>query len=324
MSNDTPHDSLFRYTFTQPAVAADHFRAHLPPAVAALVRWETLQHQPGSFVDEALSQVHSDVLYRVALQGQGELWLYVLFEHQARPDAWMPWRVLRYMVRIWDRFLEESRDARQQLPFILPMVLYNGDRNWTAPLQFHELFRGPLPEEARRQLLEHVPAFEYQLQDLSEMDDEELQGLALRRLVLLSMKHARKADFWQRLPAWLDTLRAVTEQPADGLRALEAVWRYLQEVTPREPTDEVRALLTQTLPAPAQRLIVTWAEILKNQGREQGLLQGQARALLRQLRAKFGELPEAIVTRVQQADEEQLDQWTERILTAETLEALFR
>jgi hypothetical protein len=71
MSGKTPHDNLFRLAFSQVPHATAHFRATLPPAVVEKVRWETLQLQPGSFVDPELQHLQSDVLYQARLVGEG-------------------------------------------------------------------------------------------------------------------------------------------------------------------------------------------------------------------------------------------------------------
>ncbi|WP_412851385.1 DUF4351 domain-containing protein [Ectothiorhodospira shaposhnikovii] len=60
-------------------------------------------------------------------------------------------------------------------------------------------------------------------------------------------------------------------------------------------------------------------------GIQQGLQQGEAQILLRQIERKFG--PQARMhcqQRVQQADEAQLLQWIDNILTAEHLEDIFQ
>jgi hypothetical protein len=53
---------------------------------------------------------------------------------------------------------------------------------------------------------------------------------------------------------------------------------------------------------------------------ERGIIKGKRNMLLRQMRKKFGELPEAVVMRLQaiQADEE-LDQILDRVLEAHSL-----
>jgi hypothetical protein len=57
--------------------------------------------------------------------------------------------------------------------------------------------------------------------------------------------------------------------------------------------------------------------------REEGLHEGEARALLRQLEAKFGPPPAALAERVRAAPIEQLDAWLMRVLTAERIEQVF-
>lgn len=52
--------------------------------------------------------------------------------------------------------------------------------------------------------------------------------------------------------------------------------------------------------------------------------QGENRLLTKQMRMKFGELPEWAKERLDSASPEQLDTWGERILTANTLEELFK
>jgi hypothetical protein len=57
--------------------------------------------------------------------------------------------------------------------------------------------------------------------------------------------------------------------------------------------------------------------------REEGLQQGERRLLLKQLRARFGELPPATVARVEAAEPEVLEAWGEQVLTARSLDEVF-
>ena len=72
----------------------------------------------------------------------------------------------------------------------------------------------------------------------------------------------------------------------------------------------------------------TWAEKLKEkgreegreQGREAGLIEGQREALLSQLAAKFGPLPEGATTRVEAIESlDELGSLLVRVLTATSL-----
>jgi uncharacterized protein DUF4351 len=59
------------------------------------------------------------------------------------------------------------------------------------------------------------------------------------------------------------------------------------------------------------------------EGQLKGLREGEARLLLRQLARRFGDLPQWVQERVQQADVSQLERWGERLLDARTLADLF-
>ena len=62
---------------------------------------------------------------------------------------------------------------------------------------------------------------------------------------------------------------------------------------------------------------------LLRHAREEGLEEGQGRALTRQLTRRFGPLPGWIAPRVKQASASQLDTWLDRVIDAPTLEAVF-
>ncbi len=61
----------------------------------------------------------------------------------------------------------------------------------------------------------------------------------------------------------------------------------------------------------------------KAAGKIEGKAEGKAEMLLRQLCRRFKALPGDIESRVQSADSDQLDEWSERILDAQTLTDVF-
>lgn len=81
--------------------------------------------------------------------------------------------------------------------------------------------------------------------------------------------------------------------------------------TQQAGSEEVRALLTQ------------WEERGIRKGRKEGVAQGKRETLLLLLRHKFGELPQAVVARVERIKREsELDVLTRRVLDARTLEEM--
>lgn len=60
------------------------------------------------------------------------------------------------------------------------------------------------------------------------------------------------------------------------------------------------------------------------QGMQQGLRQGSQSTVARLLRLRFGELNASTEARLESANQTELDQWAERILTAKTLDEVFQ
>jgi len=72
-----------------------------------------------------------------------------------------------------------------------------------------------------------------------------------------------------------------------------------------------------------ERLLLEWSEARREEGRQDGRREGKADLLIRQLGLRFGPLDEQIRARVLSGDSERLLQWSERILTARTLQDVF-
>ena len=76
-----------------------------------------------------------------------------------------------------------------------------------------------------------------------------------------------------------------------------------------------------------RELALVWHQVELNVSREEGFAEGRLSALRevfgRLLTAKFGAPSEALLARVATADEATLLRWLDRIISAETLEAVF-
>ena len=61
----------------------------------------------------------------------------------------------------------------------------------------------------------------------------------------------------------------------------------------------------------------------REEGRLEGELDGSRAVLLRLLTRRFGEVPEMVEARIQAADSDELLRWTDRVLDASSLDAVF-
>ncbi len=282
------------------------------------IDFTTLELCPGSFVDEVFKDRHTDLLFSASLAGK-KAYLYVLLEHQSTEDARMPFRVLAYMVRIWEAFLKAEPDAKR-LPAIVPIVLHHSERGWRAATALEELL--DVDAEVLAELGEHVPRFRFLLDDISEQTDDALRARAmsaLGRVALWCLRNARTPELLQQhLGRWADLVREVRAAP-NGAKALEMVLRYIYLVSDRLEVEDLLALVAKEVGDEIAEDAVTLGERLIEQGVQKGEQQGRRSMLLRLLRLRFGELPSPALARINAADMPQLDLWADRVLTAASL-----
>ena len=115
-----------------------------------------------------------------------------------------------------------------------------------------------------------------------------------------------------------------------GVEAMVAIVRYLLDVSQHTTHERVAGVLRSVLGSQADEVIVTAGQQLIEQGRQQGLEQGLEQGkvamrsvLLRMLERRFGAPTTAVRERVESASLGDLELWTERLLEADSLEAVF-
>lgn len=331
MALQSPHDALFRAAFESPQHATELLEALLPDDMLGLIALTSLELQSGGGRGKELEEFRSDLLFRANITGEPGFVCF-LFEHQSSSDARMPLRVLGYQMRLWERHCRAHPD--EPLPPIVPIVISHDPGGWRAPCEFSDLVCSVIREH---ELLRAVtPRCRCIVDDLSRLSDQDLMARALSAfpsLVLWALRDARTpGQILLTLDQWADALTDVANA-SGGRDALEQLFVYISNVADNLSFDQFRARVAELVPA-TEETVMTIAEELKalgreqglQQGREQGLQQGLVRArrqtLERQMTLKFGPLPDAVTARIEAADLEVLDSWLDRILTADTPDAV--
>jgi hypothetical protein len=134
--------------------------------------------------------------------------------------------------------------------------------------------------------------------------DQERYNAKLSLLRILYERHRNKQrvinlfnviDWLMQLPEWLNS----------------EVWQELEKIEEREKVQYITSV---------ERIGIAKG-IAK--GRVEGRVEGESRLLKRQLERRFGPLPEWVSVRLGSAKEDELETWSEAVLTAPTLEAVF-
>ncbi|MBK8046896.1 MAG: Rpn family recombination-promoting nuclease/putative transposase [Anaerolineales bacterium] len=309
-----PHDSFFKAVFARPELTGEFLQQFLPPAVIAELDLSTLALRKDSFIDEEFRQQFADLLYAVQLTDQSQAFVYVLFEHKSYPQPLMALHMLRYMVRIWEQGLRESRTA---LPTpILPIVIYHGADAWREPFAMAELFRGP---ETMRP---YWPTFIYQLNNLTAPDQPALDGTLYLRVALLVLRAILKPDFLAQLPLLVKWLAQLTREYL-AVEYVNTVLRYITSVRKDVTVPALRQALQAAAVEDKETLMTSWVEELIQQGELQGEQKGmtvEARRLVtRQLQHQIGPLPASISRHLDRLSLDQLEALSTFLLDARSL-----
>ena len=141
-------------------------------------------------------------------------------------------------------------------------------------------------------------------------------------MALWALRDARFGRLERTLAAWSSVFSRLLEAPG-GPTAVRTIFCYIYEV---RGIATAQALAAQ-IPDPILReAAMTIAEQLRQEGRREGrqdgLREGLRSVVLKLLRLKFGELDDAVQARIAAADEATLDRYAERVLSADTLDAV--
>lgn len=132
------------------------------------------------------------------------------------------------------------------------------------------------------------------------------------RLNLPNMRYASQ----QRVDVYAHAVRGLRELETDP----DKISKYLDFIDIYADLDETeQKLYIHQYPQEAE-LMSTFAERF----RQEGMQLGEVQILLRQLSHKFGELPPDVRRKIESADSERLLQWSERVLTARSLDEVLQ
>ena len=328
MTHDSPHDALFKKIFANPEHARGPLYSLMPQVWRDALNWGTLEPSRGSFVSPELKSRHTDLLFSVQFHDRTPALVYLLFEHQSTPDRMMPYRLLCYLVRIWESWRGKHPDA-QTLPVILPVVLYHGRVTWNVATSLHELL--DVPGALLNEVRDYVPQLSLLLDDLTGVTDEALR----ERAVVSAFSAAAVATFvclkYSRSPEdiiavfrrWTDILVQVAMAP-NGLEALELLMRYILLVDETVEPKHLQTLLDDVVGATARDTMTSVGQRLIEEGIQRGERSGEKKFFLNQLRKKFAnEVTAEVEQRVAQAPIDQVELWGERILFAQTIEEVW-
>ncbi|EGH6079024.1 Rpn family recombination-promoting nuclease/putative transposase [Salmonella enterica] len=259
--NRPGHDGLFKFFLREPDTARDFLAVHLPADIRAQVRLDTLKLEPGSFVDQTLRELHSDVLYSVETEEGHAGYIYCLLEHQSTADRMMAWRMMRYSMAVMDAHLKKGNDT---LPVVVPLLFYQGTvRPYPYSTDWMDCFDAPA-------LAREVYSRPWPLVDVSVMEDSDLQSHRRMALLELVQRDIRRRD----AASLLRDVVQLSRLAGNSREQVEAVLCYIiyNGMTNESITPFLYELAGE-IPEYKELIMGTIAQQLKEEGIQQGIEQ---------------------------------------------------
>jgi predicted transposase/invertase (TIGR01784 family) len=322
------HDLSYRLFFSHQRMIRDLLCEIVGERWVERIDFDSATLVSNSFVSPEHENRESDVIWQFQrLDGGEPVFVYVLMEFQSRTDPSMPVRLMVYVGLFYQNLMKSQPAAGwKKLPLVIPVVIYNGPEPWNVATDLGSLI-GDLDPSAEI----YRPQLRYLLVDESKYPREELAALDNPVAELFQIEKSRN---WREVEASFHRLQETIPPGEESLRRAFGTW-LTKVILPRLGRPQEGISEVPTMEKGAAMLLDSidrWTRETREEGRQEGLQEGrqegrqegEARVLLRLLRLKFGPLTSEVEERVRSTDADRLLEWSERVLTAEQLQDVFR
>ena len=150
---DKFNDRGYKKLFSHPRMVEDLIKSFVREDFVRDINFAKLKREFDSFVTEDFRERESDIIWQVEYRGR-PAYLYILIEFQSTVDHYMALRMLLYLLLFYQELIKYKKYRDQKLPPVFPILLYNGDDPWTAPVSMEDLLECPSPS-----LAAYMPSF---------------------------------------------------------------------------------------------------------------------------------------------------------------------
>jgi predicted transposase/invertase (TIGR01784 family) len=191
------HDKRYKFLFSHPLFVRRLLESFVKERFVHKLDFSTLEKVDKSFIGEDFKARESDLIWKINYR-TSPIYIYLLLEFQSTVDKSMPLRFLRYLIELYQSLHVDTESGNY--PAVFPILIYNGDRPWTAPLRSQDLIEDTIPAE-------YIPNFQY----YPVIENE------IPRQSLLKIKNALSAVFYaentspDELKKELDTFFSILE-----------------------------------------------------------------------------------------------------------------
>ncbi len=261
----SPHDRYVRQAFSHMPLVREFLEHHLPSEVLKRIDLSGLAPVKDSFVEDNLRQKTADLLYTVPFRNSPG-YMYILIEHTSSSHPRTPFRVFQYTDKIMEQHMR--RNKSNILPIVYPIVFYTGERPFRHSTDIFDMFGD------EKKLARFIYSKSISLIDLNHISNAELESFQYFQALGLVMKYIRSPKL---LSSFQKALRVLDKLPgtnAEDIGYLQSTVSYIWEAAAAENFDPFAKMIRTTLNEKGE-LFMTIAEMLRQEGREEGEKRGE-------------------------------------------------
>ena len=262
------HDKLFRKILNNKREIVKLINKYVMPKEK--IKEEEIEKYDTKYITIRFEERQADVVYKMKNKE-----VYFLVEHQTKVDKIMAYRILEYSIEIMRtrliKMLQEKREGK--IPRIIPIVIYTGQREWTAKRTVEEI----------QVEYEHLKGIDvitgYNLVDIRDEKEAIEEGTAVARMSVIE----RKEDTEEIIGAIKRMSKYIKEKEERKEFAREIKY-LLQDKLTKEEIRKIEGILIEREGEEgmlhAQMVIRRDFERAKEEGREEGRKEGREEGML--------------------------------------------
>ena len=301
------HDFRYKKLFSHPKMVEELLTSFVNEKFISELDFSTLEQVNKSFVTSSYTGKESDMIYKIRLKNRREIFIYLLLEFQSTVDKYMALRILRYICELYEFIIKEWGGRKfRKLPAVLPVMLYNGDEQWTAVTQFAELVEMSLPEHL-------IPHIEYIKIAENEYGEAQLSDIRNAVSALFLTENSGFDNLAEQFGNILKLINNEDENIAEHffswlLNYLKGNDILLDDITEQiDNLSEGKDMLATSI----QKSREYWTQIGMERGMQDGMQQGMQQGLIKStqqdvmevLELKFSPLPYVFKEKIKYCDD---------------------
>jgi predicted transposase/invertase (TIGR01784 family) len=180
MDKEKFSDRGYRLLFSHPKMVEDLIKTFVKEDFIDKIDYTTLTPVKTSFVSSGFRSRETDVIWKVNIC-EKPVYIYIFIDFQSTVDKFMSLRLMTYIGLFYEHLLKED-DKLKNLPSVFPILLYNGEDTWTAPLEIEKLI--DIPYQSIRRYLPHFRYYKIAENEFTKESLMEIRNLVSRLFLI--------------------------------------------------------------------------------------------------------------------------------------------